>query len=82
MDSNAARLATLPRVTLILIAIGTTARNYILLFFGAVVGLFFLYRTWSRKESARTKIDDRAGMRSQLAGNQRQAESHRGRSAP
>ena len=49
--------AQLPRVTLILIAIGTTARSYILLFFAAMVGLFFLYRSWSRKDSARTKID-------------------------
>src|SRR5277367_6440439 len=49
--------AKLPRVTLILIAIGTTARSYILLFFAAVVGLFFLYRYWARKDSARTRID-------------------------
>jgi type IV pilus assembly protein PilC len=49
--------AQLPQVTLILIAIGTTARSYILLFFAAVVGLTFLYRWWSRKDSARTKID-------------------------
>jgi type IV pilus assembly protein PilC len=49
--------AKLPRVTLILIAIGTTARSYILLVFAATVGLFFLYRYWSRKDSARAKID-------------------------
>jgi type IV pilus assembly protein PilC len=49
--------AKLPTVTLILIAIGTTARSYILLFFAGVVGLFFVYRWWSKKESARTKID-------------------------
>jgi type IV pilus assembly protein PilC len=49
--------AQLPKVTVILIAIGTTARSYILLFFAAVVGLFFLYRWWSRKDSARRKID-------------------------
>jgi type IV pilus assembly protein PilC len=49
--------AQLPRVTLILIAIGTTARNYILLFFAGLVGLIFLYRFWSRKESARARID-------------------------
>jgi type IV pilus assembly protein PilC len=49
--------AQLPRVTLILIAIGTTARNYILLFFGGLVALIFLYRFWSRKESARARID-------------------------
>jgi type IV pilus assembly protein PilC len=49
--------AQLPKVTVILIAIGTTARSYILLVFAAVVGLIFLYRYWSKKESARTKID-------------------------
>jgi type IV pilus assembly protein PilC len=49
--------AQLPRVTLILIAIGTTARNYILLVFAGLVGLFFLYRFWARKDSARNKID-------------------------
>lgn len=49
--------AQLPKVTLILIAIGTTARNYILLFFAALVGLIILFRFWSRKDSARTRID-------------------------
>jgi type IV pilus assembly protein PilC len=49
--------AQLPKVTVILIAIGTTARNYILLFFAGIVGLIIGYRFWSRKESARTKID-------------------------
>jgi len=49
--------AQLPKVTLILIAIGTTARNYILLFFASLVGLFFVYRFWSRKDAARTRID-------------------------
>src|SRR6185369_4641997 len=45
------------KVTLILIAIGTTARSYILVFFAALVGAIVLYRFWSRKESARTRID-------------------------
>src|SRR5579862_5530886 len=49
--------AQLPRVTLILIAIGTTARSYILFFFVALVGFIFLFRYWSRKYSARTRID-------------------------
>jgi len=49
--------AKLPEVTLILIAIGTTARNYILFCFAGMVALFFLYRFWARKDSARTKID-------------------------
>lgn len=49
--------AKLPEVTVILIAIGTTARTYILVVFGIVIGLIFLYRYWSRKESARARID-------------------------
>ncbi len=49
--------AQLPKVTVILIAIGTTARTYILLVFAAIVGLIFLYRFWAKKDSARTKID-------------------------
>ena len=49
--------AQLPSVTVILIAIGTTARSYILLAFGAVAALIVLYRYWSRKEAARTRID-------------------------
>jgi type IV pilus assembly protein PilC len=49
--------AQLPRVTLILIAIGTTARNYILMFFLGLVGFVIFFRFWSRKDSARTKID-------------------------
>jgi type IV pilus assembly protein PilC len=49
--------AQLPSVTLILIAIGTTARNYILIFFGGLVGLIFLYRYWARGDAARTRID-------------------------
>src|SRR5579862_8661752 len=36
--------AQLPKVTVILIAIGTTARNYILLFFAGIVGLIIGYR--------------------------------------
>src|SRR5580704_488874 len=39
--------AQLPKVTVILIAIGTTARNYILIIFAALVGLIFLYRFWA-----------------------------------
>jgi type IV pilus assembly protein PilC len=49
--------AKLPQVTLILIAIGTTARNYILLFFAALVGVIIFYRFWSRGEAARSHID-------------------------
>ena len=49
--------ARLPTITLYLIAIGTTARNYVLTGAGALVGLIFFYVWWSRKESAREKID-------------------------
>jgi type IV pilus assembly protein PilC len=49
--------AQLPKATLILIAIGTTARNYILVFFAGLVALILFYRYWSRKESARGRID-------------------------
>ena len=49
--------AQLPKVTVILIAIGTTARNYILLFFAALVGLMIGFRFWSRGDAARTRID-------------------------
>src|SRR5437899_11807531 len=47
----------LPAVTQILIAVGTTARNYVLLFFAAMVGGIFLFMMWSRRESAKEKID-------------------------
>jgi type IV pilus assembly protein PilC len=49
--------AQLPAVTVALIAIGTTARNYILVAFGGLVGLIFFYRLWSRGDAARTRID-------------------------
>ncbi len=49
--------ARLPRMTLILIAIGTTARNYVVFAFLALVAGILLFRLWSRRESARTKID-------------------------
>jgi len=49
--------AKLPQMTLILIAVGTTARNYILAAFLALVAAVFGFRLWSRGESARAKID-------------------------
>ena len=49
--------AQLPSMTVLLIAIGTTARSYILAFAAALVGAIFLARWWARKESAREKID-------------------------
>jgi type IV pilus assembly protein PilC len=49
--------AKLPMMTVWLIAIGTTARSYILVFAGAVVGGIFLFRWWARRESARLTVD-------------------------
>src|SRR6202046_5396311 len=49
--------AQLPTITLYLIAIGTTARAYVLVFAAALVGLFFLFTWWARKDAAREKID-------------------------
>ncbi len=49
--------AQLPKVTVILIAIGTTARSSIVLVFAGTVGLVIFYRFWSRKEAARARID-------------------------
>jgi type IV pilus assembly protein PilC len=49
--------ARLPTITQVLIAVGTTARSYVLLFFAALVLGIFLFTLWSRKESAREKID-------------------------
>jgi type IV pilus assembly protein PilC len=49
--------AQLPTMTVVLIAVGTTARTYILLFAAALVGLIFLFRWWAKKDSAREKID-------------------------
>src|SRR5581483_9652932 len=59
--------AQLPAMTVALIAIGTTARNYILAFAGALVGAIFLFRWWSRKDAARVKID-RVKMKTPLVG--------------
>jgi len=49
--------AKLPTMTVWLIAIGTTARSYILGAFGVLVVAFFIFRWWAKKESARLKID-------------------------
>lgn len=49
--------ANLPPMTQILIAVGTTARSYILLLAATVVGLAVGFRFWSRRDSARLKID-------------------------
>jgi len=59
--------ATLPGMTLLLISIGAAARNYIVYFAAALVAGIFAFRWWSRRESAREKID-RVRMRLPIAG--------------
>jgi len=49
--------ASLPAMTQLLIAIGTTARSYILVLAGALVAAALLFRFWSRRESAQLQID-------------------------
>jgi len=49
--------AQLPSITLYLIAIGTTARSYILVYAAGLAALVGLFVWWSRKESAQEKID-------------------------
>ena len=59
--------AKLPVMTVWLIAIGTTARSYILVFAGALVAGIFLFRWWARRESARWTLD-RIKMKMPVAG--------------
>jgi type IV pilus assembly protein PilC len=59
--------AQLPAMTTMLIAIGTTARTYIVLFVAALIGAIFLFRWWARKDAARVKID-RVKMKVPIAG--------------
>jgi type IV pilus assembly protein PilC len=47
----------LPPMTQILIAVGTTARSYIIFFAAAAVAAVVGFRIWSKRESARLKID-------------------------
>ncbi len=49
--------AELPAATQILIAVGTTARNYVLLGFVSLVLAFFGFRMWSRTEAAQIRLD-------------------------
>jgi type IV pilus assembly protein PilC len=49
--------ASLPAMTQLLIAIGTTARSYILVLVGAIVVSAILFRLWSRSETAQLQID-------------------------
>ena len=49
--------AQLPAMTVALIAIGTTARTYVLAFAGALIAGIFVFRWWARREAARETID-------------------------
>jgi type IV pilus assembly protein PilC len=49
--------AQLPAPTRILIAIGTTARNYVLLGFAGLVAAIFGFRYWSRTPSGGERVD-------------------------
>lgn len=49
--------AKLPTITLVLIALGTTARSYILLLTGTIIAVIVGFRYWARRDSARIKID-------------------------
>src|SRR5258708_3217936 len=49
--------AELPSMTLILIAICTTARNYVLIRFAVLIGLIIAFRAWSRTPSGKEAVD-------------------------
>jgi type IV pilus assembly protein PilC len=49
--------AKLPTITIVLIAVGTTARSYVIAFAAALVGAIALFSWWSKKPSASVKID-------------------------
>jgi type IV pilus assembly protein PilC len=49
--------ANLPQMTQLLIAVGTTARTYILGVVGVIVAMAVAFRIWARRESARLAID-------------------------
>ena len=59
--------AKLPTATVILIAIGTTARNYVLLGFSVVVAAAITLYFWTRRESSQEALD-RLKMRTPLLG--------------
>lgn len=49
--------AKLPAMTQVLIAVGTTARSYVLFGIGALVGAVVLFRIWARGEAAQVYLD-------------------------
>jgi type IV pilus assembly protein PilC len=59
--------ATLPPMTELLIAIGTTARTYILVAIGALIVGIFVFRWWARRPAARERVD-RVKMKVPIAG--------------
>src|SRR6266404_6195457 len=59
--------AQLPAATRILIAIGTTARSYILAGFGGVILAGFAFRYWARTDKGRERMD-RIRLRLPIAG--------------
>jgi type IV pilus assembly protein PilC len=59
--------ADLPTITQVLIAVGTTARSYVLFGAAALVGAGFLFRFWARRESGKQTLD-RVKMRAPLFG--------------
>lgn len=59
--------AHLPAITQILIAVGTTTRDYVLAAAAALVVLVFGFRIWSRRESAQDFLD-RVKLRTPLVG--------------
>jgi type IV pilus assembly protein PilC len=59
--------AKLPQMTLLLIAMGTTARSYIVTGFIGLIVAVFAFRMWSRGKSARLRVD-RIKMRTPVLG--------------
>jgi type IV pilus assembly protein PilC len=59
--------AQLPLPTQILIAVGTTARNYVLLGFVALIGGVFAFRWWARTDRG-SELVDRALLKLPVAG--------------
>jgi len=49
--------AQLPTPTLILIAIGTTAKNYVLIGFAVLICAIFAFRAWTKTKSGREAVD-------------------------
>lgn len=49
--------ANLPPITQVLVAVGTTARNYILAFIGGLIAAVFLFRYWAQRDSSKEILD-------------------------